>query len=217
MTYVDPIAGTPLRIQVDEDQLAELEQTLQAFPREIPQVAARALNRANSKVRSVMRKKAAKRLGVRQKAVKRRIWIKKARRDRLTARTRAGVVGLPLIEFRARQLKTKGTRVRIQGQTRYFPHAFIATMPSGHEGVYERRWAKGSARSAEIGAARGGDRPGRLPIYELRSPALTVVLTRADVDEMLAAGREVLEKRLAAEAERVLQRKLKRRRRAEDI
>jgi hypothetical protein len=72
---------------------------------------------------------------------------------------------LPLIDFGARgpepsRGKGRGVTYRLKGGRGRVPNAFIATMPSGHRGVFVRRGAP------------------RLPIVELKGPSLVRVFTR---------------------------------------
>lgn len=80
--------------------------------------------------------------GARSKDVKKGLKVSRAN----TLTQSGAVVGfgrpLPLIAFRARQNK-KGVSVRIMGRSRLINKAFIATMPSGHKGVFARGQYKG--------------------------------------------------------------------------
>ena len=57
---------------------------------------------------------------------------------------------VPLIHFRARELKRGGVsfQVKKSGGRHVLKHAFIATMPSGHRGVFERDLKKVVPRKA---------------------------------------------------------------------
>jgi hypothetical protein len=79
---------------------------------------------------------------------------------------------LPLIDFGARgpepsRGKGRGVSYRLRGGRGRLPNAFIATMPSGHRGVFVRRGAP------------------RLPIVELKGPSLVHVFTK-----FIPAGQE---------------------------
>lgn len=79
---------------------------------------------------------------------------------------------IPVIEFGATWSRTnqakkykimqtgEGARVSIiRGTRKTIPHTFIATMPGGHKGVFERK-------------VSGGKRVGRFPIQEIMGPSV---------------------------------------------
>lgn len=113
----------------------------------------RAINDTARRAHTESVREVAKRMGVVQKRVRKDLTLSRATRARLVAVITAKGRPLPLIGFRARQLR-RGVKARAWGQQRLYPHTFIATMPSGHRGVFVR-----------VGR-------GRLPIRELWGPAV---------------------------------------------
>ena len=92
---------------------------------------------------------------------------------------------LPLIDFKAKgpepsRGRGRGVSYRLPGGRKRAPHAFIATMPSGHRGVFQRR---GSARS---------------PVYQLHGPSLVRVFEKF-LPLGAERGREALVKNLRSE------------------
>ena len=89
---------------------------------------------------------------------------------------------IPLIEFAARELKKGGVSYRIEksGKRKRIPRAFIATMPTGHKGVFRRKPTGTSVGGAIV---RRADSPlvGRLPIGEMRGPSIKEVFKNAPI------------------------------------
>jgi len=173
--YVGP---TRIEIAPDAEQMRRLEQFFGDMPKVLDRILKNAINRAVRKARSEMVKRSAKALGARQKTVRRRTWISRATARRLIGRARAGRIGFPLAEFSPRQTN-KGVVVRLRGERALHEHAFIATMPYGHRGVFRRR-----------GRAR-------LPIQELRTESLTEIIEGLGVTpDIIEAANRVLMKRI---------------------
>jgi hypothetical protein len=137
----------------------EFEGTLDEIGRHVfPTANSRAINLVARKMRTLMVRAVAKEMGVKQKAVRTRTKLTKARkavpRALLEFRGRA----FNLIEFKARQTK-EGVTAKPWGKRRKIPHAFIATMPQG-------------GRIVVIRALRSGGRVGRLPIEAWLGPGV---------------------------------------------
>lgn len=127
---------------------------------------ARALNRTLQQVRTVATRAVAEDLGITQKAVRDGLRLQQASRGDLRASIHVSGQRIPLIQFRARQT-SRGVAYRLPGGRSDAPGAFIATMKSGHRGVFRRR-----------------SRP-RLPIDELRGPSLPHVFTQRRIDQAM--------------------------------
>jgi hypothetical protein len=134
-------------------------------------------------------------LGVKQGVVKDRIRVELANPDRLRARLYANAKRIPLIDFGAKgpepsRGRGRGVTVKTGGSRKTIPDAFIATMRSGHRGVFQRVGEGG----------RRGPRPGhsQLPIRELFGPSIWQVFKKYE-NVGLARGREQLIKNLQSE------------------
>jgi len=138
----------------------------------------RALNRTATTVRA----EAARDIhdeypGLKIGAVKDRIDIQKA--NKVTQRVVISVSGrpIPIVEFAARQIAA-GVTVKVKGARKLLRGAFIATMPTGHIGVFYRRGFRG-ARSA------------RLPIDQVFSISLPVAFSNKKVmDAVVRSAKE---------------------------
>jgi minor tail protein Z (GPZ) len=109
-----------------------------------PVAIRRSLDRAATSARVVMVREIAKDLGLRQADVADRITTRGAvdgAGDKMSARIVASGARIPLYRFKARQTRT-GVTARLPGGSGTYPGAFIATMPTGHIGVFKRKTSK---------------------------------------------------------------------------
>lgn len=147
----------------------------------------RAMNRTIATTRTFMSRSISKDLGLPVGKVRDQIVLRKARMDSLRARLTVSGARIPLVEFGARgrepsRGKGKGVTARIGGRVKRYPHAFIATMASGHRGVF----------------TRDPIRRQRLPIIQLYGPSLPHVFDKY-VQEGLRVADEEMKKNLRHE------------------
>lgn len=166
-----------------------------------PVAQVRALNRAIASANVAMVRAVADDLGVKQGVVKDRTRIEQATPQKLRARIYANAKRIPLIDFGAKgpepsRGRGRGVTVKSSGGRRTIPNAFIATMRSGHRGVFQR-----------VAGASGRRGPGRnrsqLPIRELFGPSIWQVFRKLE-HIGIARGREQLIKNLQSEFRFVL-------------
>lgn len=134
------------------------------FPGRTTRAMVRALNRALVSGRTVMVRAMAGDVGLRQTAVRTALRQRDATFQRPSAELGASLKRIPLIQFNARGPEPSRGRGRVTyklGASRgHVPGAFIATMGSGHRGVFTRRTRQ------------------RLPIQELFGPSLGRVFAK---------------------------------------
>lgn len=164
--------------------------------KKLPVAQMRALNRAITSANVVMVRTIAGDLGVKQGAVRERIRVEQATPERLRSRLYANAKRIPLIDFGAKgpepsRGKGRGVTVRTASGRRTIPGAFIATMGSGHRGVFQR---------VAGASGRRGPAPKRsqLPIRELFGPSIWKVFKKFEAVG-IARGREALIKNLQSE------------------
>lgn len=117
--------------------------------------------------------------GLRVGKVREAFRLQQATQTRLVASIGVGLSRIPLIDFNARgpepsRGQGRGVSYRKSGVTQRLADAFIATMGSGHRGVFRRVGALGRGQqgpSASRKKSRGAWSP-NLPIVELRGPSL---------------------------------------------
>ncbi len=120
---------------------ADIADALKAFDVAIED-AAKAIPRALNKTARTARAQAAREIrsagyGMKVAAIKKAISIRKASRSELTAMLKANGRPIPLIQYGARQTKA-GVTVAVLNGRKLIKSAFIATMPTGHKGVFLR-------------------------------------------------------------------------------
>jgi hypothetical protein len=121
----------------------------------------------------------ARRTGLKSGTVKARIYYDPVNVGDYEVRVRSSRRPIPLIEFPAVRQTGAGVRTGAWGRSQVISSAFIATMPSGHRGVYRRRG------------------PARLPIRQLWGPTIFGTFATPEVQSVIAATmRDRLQKAL---------------------
>ncbi|PXX10765.1 phage tail protein [Paraburkholderia tropica] len=147
---------------------------LRAIARALNKVAAQARNEASREVRALG-------YNMRASAIKKSFRVHGASRNKLAVSLVATGAPIPIINYGARQT-AKGVTVRVKNGRKLLPHAFIATMQSGHRGVFQRvgrahRKVKKEGRKAYMSG---------LPIRELYGPAIPDALGNDAVEKAMA-------------------------------
>ncbi|HEV8642168.1 MAG TPA: phage tail protein [Methylomirabilota bacterium] len=164
-----------VRVTVDT---RDLERAFDALGAEAPRAVARAMNRTIATVKTAAVRASAAVLTLPQKDVRPAFFESRATSTRLEADLRASGKRIPLIAFGARgpepsRGRGRGVTYRLPGGRGRgtVPSGFIATMRSGHRGVFKRT-------SNLYPPARRGPKPNRawLPIRELFGPSIPRVL-----------------------------------------
>ena len=158
-------------LKIDAVRIAD---QIAALGNEAPRAIVRALNRTIASVRTLVIREIADDTGLANKDIRPSIGVTNATFSRPAARLVVTGRRIPLIAFDARQTLRGVTYIgrRGRGEIR---GAFIATMASGHRGVFKRR-----------GVAR-------LPIDELKGPSLPFVMTKRWSRAMTMRANELLQ------------------------
>lgn len=152
-----------LDVQVDPHELSALEQEFRVSRRQLDRIVISAINDTGRKTVSGVVKDIAEKIAVTQKELRQVVSFLPARAGNPVGRiTVKETDRIPLFEFSARQNR-RGVSYRIErgAPRKTAQSAFIATMKSGHEGVFKRTG------------------PTRLPIEELEGPSAWAVFLRA--------------------------------------
>ena len=127
-----------LEIRYDKDKIRRLERELAGFPRNsLPKVMSRGLNRTASSARTATSRMLAGEASLKISDVRKRITLIKASYRRWRAGIKISRRRIGLIRFRASRTKA-GVRYKRDGGWVLARHSFIATMKSGHKGVFLR-------------------------------------------------------------------------------
>jgi hypothetical protein len=154
--------GAPVRV-VAKLETSDWKAGVETLKRKFPAAVKRALRRAGTTGRNEMTKAIAADTGLGSRRIKEEIKIVEVGDTTIQLEVRGR--RLPLIEFGARgpepsRGRGRGVSYRLLGGRGRAPHGFIATMRSGHRGVFQRRG------------------PRRLPIVELHGPSLVRVFEK---------------------------------------
>lgn len=164
-----------------------VEQDLLNMPSQVQRAIKNAMNRGIKSGRTVMVREMARNTGLKQKDIRDELTLREASVENLEARLGAKMQRIPLIKFGARgpepsRGRGRGVTYRLPGGKGRAESGFIATMRSGHRGVFKR---KGKAR---------------LGITELKGPSLGQVFSKFRVMALQRAY-EVFEKEFDHELE----------------
>lgn len=161
-----------LQINV-ESNIARIRQQFAVLAAGIEEKATvRALNRAGDQAITAASREIRKRYNLKAATVRSQIKVRtRAKEGQLKFVMRIFSKRIPLIEFAATQTR-KGVAIRIlKGARKVIPHAFIATMRSGHTGVFVRsfgsRGMSDGRRYFRVGKGSRIRRDKDLPIAQL--------------------------------------------------
>ena len=170
--------------EIDKRQLRSVQRMLAGIPRGMNKVIPRAINKVGVSGRKLIVDKVAADIPIKKGVLKKKnVKLKRASYYKWRAEINISGKRIPLIELKATERQKRGGiayTIRKGGGRRVHKQAFIATMRSGHRGVFARK-------------GRGESRVPRLPIIEQRGPSVPQVFTNI---REFAKG--LLEKRLAA-------------------
>jgi len=162
-----------------------IEIDLRDYPARVTRATVRALNRAIGSGQSVMTKEIAADTGLKQKDVRDALVKREATASRPEASLAATLKRIMLIKFGAKgptptRGKGRGVTYRLKGGKGRVESAFIATMKSGHTGVYRRAGAmqRGAAGPSASARKSAGAWSGNLPIIELKGPSIGQVFKK---------------------------------------
>lgn len=171
-------AGFSINVKSNADRVVL---DLLAAAKDMPEATARALNRTvdQGKVAASREVKAA---GYSMKIgeIKKAMRLKRATKSELRASIIASGRPIPLIQFSARQT-SKGVSVNVLKGRKLIEGAFIATMPSGHRGVFVRE-PGAKHRKVAKGKTAGWH---ALPIRELWGPSIPAAVANEKVQQAL--------------------------------
>lgn len=155
-----------ITVRIDDRDVGIL---CQEAPGRIQRAIVRALNRAAGSARTAMVREIARDTGLKSGTVRDQVPVRKATLTEPSATISATLKRIPLIDFKARgpepsRGKGRGVSYNLPSGAGRNPNAFIATMGSGHRGVFVR-----AASSTKTSAGAWSK---NLPIFQLFGPSL---------------------------------------------
>lgn len=172
-------------VEVSKTDLADVERALTGIKNGYAKVVSRSLNRTLTGVRTDAVREVQKVITPTAKTIRATFTMIKASTRKLAAAVKSSGMALPLIEYKARASK-KGVTVQVKKKSKrsLISGAFIATMKSGHKGVFLREYTD---KRRPVKKARPGvpyaamPRKYRLPIKELYGPGVPDILSNDSV------------------------------------
>ncbi|HUH20455.1 MAG TPA: phage tail protein, partial [Gaiellaceae bacterium] len=146
-------------IEVRATNAAAVDRTLAGVGTKVPLAVMRALNRTITSVQTAAVREMATDLNILQGFVRKGLTLERATLESQRARLYVNAKRIPLIAFRARQTR-QGVTYSLGRGRGLVRGAFVATMGTGHTGVFRRRTRR------------------RLPIIELSGPSLGRVFAK---------------------------------------
>lgn len=148
-----------------------------------------AITRALNKTAITARADAARNIrdagyGIKVSSVKGAISIRRATNQELKAIVTATGSPIPLINYGARQT-SKGVSVNVKNGRKVIAHAFIATMASGHKGVFARQ-----GKTHKKVMRRGRTYWSGLPVKELFGPSIPTAFANGAVQDAVKTAIE---------------------------
>lgn len=191
-----------IEIRLEDHKIRQFERMLAGIPNALPRVMSRGLNRTATEARTQASRRLSQATGLRVKDIRPRIVLKRAtyKNWRSAIEFRAG--GMPVVRF-PHEPTTEGVTYRPSRRKHVLiRHAFRATMPSGHTGVFLRaRYAKGRYIPMK-------SRPKREAIYEQKVRLQDVFLeSQAEMNRVYIESLARLEKNIHDQVQLILRRR----------
>ncbi len=213
-------------IKIDPGNIRAISRALKDTPKRIGVVLGHVLNGAASKSRTIIARDVAAKVGQKVGVVKSMLPLTRASAKRLRAEIGMRSTAPPAITVDPKAIQdAAGTTYKIKGRKQVFiPGAFLATMPSGHRGIFYRagsarkggayrtpssagdsRWSADYQKRKSYFAKR---RDGRLKILEAKGPAIpTLIVERYRSDyqpvvkqQLKEAGPKAIKRELQRQA-----------------
>lgn len=176
-------------IFIAQDGFGGVVSSLENLKEGSSRAAMRALNRGIGSAQTVQTKAIAGDTGLKQKDVRDALTMVKATTNRLEASLAASTKRIPISQFGAKgplpsRGRGRGVSYKLAGGRGLIPDAFIATMPSGHQGVF--------VRASVSGKKSQGAWSKNLPIGEKFGPSIGQVFSKFKTDAIARAQESFL-------------------------
>lgn len=185
-------------VKIDKEDLADVEAAMIGIKNGYAKIVVRSLNKTITGVRTDAVKEVQKEITPKAKVIRDTFILNKANYANLSASVESTGWPLPLIHYLARAVKMgvsfqvfkRDGRSTLRG-------GFIATMKSGHKGVFWRKYKDTPGYKAKTSVKRKLPEKYRLPIRQRYGPAVPSVLEQNKVmDPILVKAGDRLAKEL---------------------
>jgi hypothetical protein len=196
------MADQLIEVRYDEQDLQAIERSLRAVPNALRRIVPPSLNRTASWTRTRIRRAVAAQLRVKQRRAMSYVLLDRATGAKWSSGVRVRDRIVSVAQFAT--ATAGGVSVSFpSGLSQSYPHAFLATMPSGHLGVYRRDEDRPRRRPWRKSPTSGHRYQTDLPIYELGAP-LAQVLKLDFVKPLSLEGLQRLDAELAGRIKAVV-------------
>lgn len=149
--------GQGLTFKVDTKQV---DQFLEAAPKKTSIAVLRSIKRGTMAARTEAARTISKDMGLPVSVVRKAVVMTPPNAQTITGVLRVSLKRIPLIHFKAKgpepsRGKGRGVSYKAGGGRKVLKSAFIATMPSGHRGVFKREGKKRSPIKQRYGPSMG--------------------------------------------------------------
>ena len=170
-------------IKIDKEELENVKKTLAGIKNGYTSVVVRALNKTITGVQTDSVAEVSKIITPTKTAIRKTFKLKKANYRQVSAAVRSTGKPIPLINYKARQTAKKGVTVQIykKGERESWPYSFIATMRSGHKGVFSREKPPYKTNKSKKLPWKRLSPKYRLPINEKFGPTIPDIMKRDSV------------------------------------
>lgn len=194
-------------IRFDDDKIKQVQRELRNFPKALPKVMSRSLNRTATSARTQIARSLSSRTGLKIKDVRNRLMLQKAGYSNWRSAVRVSSKRLSLSYMQPRKIK-KGLSVKHQRKRVVIRTAFPAL-----KGWFIRQAAAGGSSTIGVEEALDFDtmkKVGRLPISRIKGPILSRVFIGAQDEANRISAESVtrLQKNIHDQVELILKRKL---------
>jgi len=193
------MAETLVEIKYDEAKLRRIRSLLRDVPNALPRVVCRGINRTASGARTQIVRRLSSETGLRQKDIRPGVTLSQ-RATYVSWLAQISMKGRGVSLMRFNPVQEQGGVVYWIGERHYFIRsAFLATMQSGHRGVFIRGIVVGYKGKLGYRPRPTAERKGgRLPIVERFGPAIGTLFERTAniADEITAETGKNLEKNI---------------------
>lgn len=168
-----------IKIKIDRTDLAAVETAMSGIKNGYKKILVRSLNKTITGVRTDAVSEIRKEITPKAKIIRDTFKLQKANYVKLSASVKSTGWPIPLIDYKARPVKRGVTfQVRQSASRSLLPGAFIATMNSGHKGVFWREYRDSHHAGVIKKKVRYGALPVRyrLPIRQRYGPAVPSVM-----------------------------------------
>lgn len=178
------VCDITMKVKIDTKQLNDVKAMLSGVGNAAPRVISRSLNKTITGVRTDAVKEIQKEITPKAKIIRDTMKLNRSTFKNLKASLESKGKSVPLIHYAARPVKA-GVTVQVlkKNPRTLIRHAFIATMKSGHKGVFwrEQRHPEAAKFQRPMPWFARLPKKYRLPIRELYGPSIPAIFGKDPV------------------------------------